>query len=128
MRDHIAFFEVEVFDFLNENPDSFEIIHCASTYHYFSDRQVDFLGAAHRALSHEGTLVLEVELADKGTEPEVIKRSRAVDSTPCAFPNRAMFLEQISGLFQIVAEFESVFQSGSYYHRVYFHLRPERAE
>lgn len=127
LRDNIAFFEAEALDFLSENPDSFEIIHCASTYHYFRDRQVDFLRAAHRALSHEGTLVLEVELADKGTEPEVIKRSRGVDSTPCAFPNRAMFLEKISGLFQIEAEFESVFQQGSYYNRLYFHLRPERA-
>lgn len=30
-------------------------------------------------------------------------------------------------LFQIEAEFESVFQRGSFFGRVYFHLRPERA-
>jgi SAM-dependent methyltransferase len=123
LRDNIAFFNAEALEFLSENPDSFEIIHCASTYHYFRERQVDFLREAHRALTNNGTLVLEVELADTGTEPETTKRSRGVDSTPCAFPNRAMFLEQISGLFQIEAEFESVFQRGSYYDRVYFHLR-----
>jgi O-antigen biosynthesis protein len=124
LRDNVAFLEADAFDFMAENPGSFEIVHCASTYHYFRDRQDEFLRVVHRALSQEGMFVLEVELADTGTRPEVIQRSRGVDSTPCAFPNRAMFLEHIRGLFCIRAEFRSVFQQGSYYDRVYFHLHP----
>lgn len=127
LQDNITFLQADAIDFLFENRDAFEIIHCASTYHYLRERQVDFLRAAHHALTNKGTLVLEVELADTGTAPEMVMRSRGVDSTPCAFPNRAMFLKQISGLFQIEAEFKSVFQRGSFYERIYFHLRPVRS-
>lgn len=126
LQDNITFLQADAIDFLSENRDAFEIIHCASTYHYLRERQVDFLRAAHHALTNKGTLVLEVELADTGTAPEMVMRSRGIDSTPCAFPNRAMFLKQISGLFQIEAEFKSVFQRGSFYERIYFHLRPVR--
>jgi len=122
---NVVFFEADAIDFLMEKTDSYEVVHCSSTYHYFRERQVDFLKAVRGALSRHGTLVLEVELADTGTNPEVIKRSRGVDASPCAFPNRAMFLEQIRGLFQVGAEFDSVFQRGSFYERKYFHLRPE---
>ncbi|HVW99098.1 MAG TPA: methyltransferase domain-containing protein, partial [Candidatus Babeliaceae bacterium] len=124
LRNNITFFRVEALEFLVENPDSFEIIHCASTYHYFREQQIGFLRAAHRALTPKGFLILEVELANTGSEPEIVKKSRGVDSTPCAFPNRSMFLQQISGLFEIDSEFTSVFQKGSFYNRIYFHLRP----
>lgn len=124
LRDNIEFFQAEALEVLSENPDSFEIIHCASTYHYFQERQIGFLREARRALTTNGILVLEIELGDTGTEPETTKRSRGVDSSPCSFPNRAMFLQQITGLFWIEKEFESVFQKGSLYNRFYFHLRP----
>jgi SAM-dependent methyltransferase len=121
---NITFYRTEALEFLSENPDSFEIIHCASTYHYFRERQIVFLRQAHRALTSSGTLILEVELSNTIAGPEIAKRARGVDSSPCAFPNRAMFQQQISGLFTIAAEFDSVFQKGSFYDRVYFHLRP----
>jgi hypothetical protein len=35
-----------------------------------------------------------------------------------------MFVQQITGLFTIEDEFDSAFQNGSFYKRVYFHLRP----
>lgn len=126
LRDSITFFKAEALEFLADSPNSFEIVHCASTYHYFRERQIAFLREAYRALSSSGVLVLEVELANTETKAEIIKRARGVDSTPCAFPNRAMFLQQIAGLFDIEDEFESVFQKGSFYSRVYFHLRPIR--
>lgn len=124
LNDSISFVNTEAWEFLSRNPNSFEVIHCASTYHYFRERQIVFLREAHRALTPNGVLVLEVELANTGTEPEMIKRARGVDSTPCWFPNNAMFLQQIDGLFNVEAKFESVFQKGSFYNRVYFHLRP----
>jgi ubiquinone/menaquinone biosynthesis C-methylase UbiE len=124
LRDNITFLNVGALEFLCANPNSFEIIHCASTYHYFREHQVAFLREVHRALKPRGILVLEVELANTDGEPEIVKRSRGVDSIPCAFPNRAMFMQQICGLFQVDNEFESTFQKGSFYSRVYFHLRP----
>jgi ubiquinone/menaquinone biosynthesis C-methylase UbiE len=124
LHNNIIYIKAEALEFLSENPNSFDVIHCASTYHYFRDRQIAFLREAKSALTYNGLLVLEVELSDSENKPEVIKRSRGVDSMPCAFPNRSMFLQQITGLFRIESEFESVFQSGSFYKRVYFHLRP----
>jgi SAM-dependent methyltransferase len=123
-RNNINFLNIGALEFLCANPNSFEIIHCASTYHYFREHQIAFLREVHRALKPSGILVLEVELANTNDEPEILKRSRGVDSTPCAFPNRLMFMQQISGLFQVDNEFESIFQKGSFYSRVYFHLRP----
>jgi ubiquinone/menaquinone biosynthesis C-methylase UbiE len=107
---------------------SFDIIHCASTYHYFRDRQIEFLRAVNRALKSNGTLVLEIELSDKGNNPTLERLSRGVDRTPCTFPNRPMFLEQINGLFSINAEFKSIFQEGSFFDLQYFHLTPIRAD
>jgi SAM-dependent methyltransferase len=127
LRENISFFKAEALTFLSANSGSFEVIHCASTYHYFREWQIAFLHAAHQALTDSGVLVLEVELANTGVGPEIIQRARGVDSSPCAFPNRAMFQQQISGLFTIAAEYESVFQKGSFYDRVYFHLRPVRS-
>lgn len=124
LHNNIIFIKAEALEFLSENPSSFDVIHCASTYHYFRDRQIVFLREANIALAPNGLLVLEVELSNTEGEPAMLKRSRGVDSTPCTFPNRAMFLQQITGLFEIENEFESVFQSGSFYKRIYFHLRP----
>lgn len=123
---NITFFKAEAIEFLSDKVNSYEVVHCSSTYHYFRDQQIDFLKAVHAALSEGGMLVLEVELADVEEEkPTVIKKSRGVDTEPCAFPNRAMFLEQIKGLFKIAGEFNSVFQRGSFYNRSYFHLKAE---
>lgn len=126
LKKNISFFNSEALEFLSENPRSFEVIHCASTYHYFRECQVAFLGAARGALVPNGLLVLEVELANEEGRPQMVKRSRGVDSVPCAFPNRAMFLQQIAALFTVEAEFKSVFQRGSFYERTYFHLRPRQ--
>jgi O-antigen biosynthesis protein len=120
---HVIFYERDAIDFLAANRQEFDVVHCASTFHYFRERQVPFLRAARDALADGGTLVLEIELADTGGQPETVQRARGVDSTPCFFPNRAMFLEQIASLFRIEAEFASPFQRGSFYDRVYFHLR-----
>ncbi|SFP66915.1 Methyltransferase domain-containing protein [Nitrosomonas cryotolerans] len=120
---NIIFSNMDAIEFLLDSINSFEIIHCSSTYHYFREQQIDFLKAANNALAQNGILVLEVEIANSMEKPEVIKKSRGVDSVPCAFPNREMFLIQISGLFEIVGEFDSVFQKGSFYNRKYFHLR-----
>ena len=125
LRDNVAFFESDIFDFLPEKRAAFDIIHCSSVYHYFRDRQLEFLKITRDALAEKGVFVLEVELADAGNRASLVRRSRGVDATPCVFPNRAMFLEQISGLFTILNEFESVFQKGSFYERVYFHLQSE---
>lgn len=120
---NITFFKAEAIEFLSDKANSYEVIHCSSTYHYFRDQQIDFLKVARCALSENGMLILEVEIADEGKKPMVIKKSRGVDTAPCAFPNRAMFLKQIKGLFKIENEFDSVFQKGSFYNRTYFHLR-----
>lgn len=125
---NISFVNAQAWEFLSNSPSSYEVIHCASTYHYFRERQIVFLREAHRALTANGILVLEVELANTSTEPEITKRARGVDSEPCWFPNNAMFLQQIDGLFNVEAKFESVFQKGSFYNRVYFHLRPIRVD
>jgi SAM-dependent methyltransferase len=124
LRDNIRFVHSEAVEYLSKGAEMFDVIHCASTYHYFRKRQVGFLRAAHRALSPDGRLVLEVELSDAGPEPEIIRRARDVDTIPCSFPNRAAFLDQIRDLFHIEAEYGSVFQRGSLYPRTYFHLRP----
>lgn len=126
---NISFFYEKAWVYLGEvTNSSFEVIHCASTYHYFREYQVVFLAEAHRTLTQEGRLILEIELAPSGNEPETVMRSRKVDSLPCAFPNRQMFLQQIKGLFNIEAEYKSVFQGGSFYDRTYFHLRPIRQD
>jgi hypothetical protein len=108
-------------------PGSFDVLHCASTYHYFRDRQAEFLDAAAGALADGGTLVLEVELAPEDAGSAVVWRSRKVDAEPCAFPTKEAFLKQIEGTFQVEAEFPSVPQGGSFYPRTYVHLRRSRA-
>lgn len=123
-RGNITFLNVDAFDFLADKSSEFDVIHCSSTYHYFRERQTDFVRSARSALSLDGFLILEVELSDEITDqPYTVYRARGVDPSPCAFPNRMLFIEQVSEYFDVVAEYKSVFQKGSFYDRTYFHLR-----
>ena len=120
----VSFLHMDAFEFFQRNKQRFDVIHCASTYHYFRDRQREFLQSTHDALVPGGLCVLEVEIANEDdAEAHLFYRSRGVDSSPCAFPNKKAFIEQIAGLFCIENESESVFQAGSFYERTYFHLR-----
>lgn len=126
---NVRYICADAFDYLaNAESGSFDVIHCASTYHYFRERQVEFLRLAHKTLQHDGRLVLEVELAPTETDPNAPSRvehlSRGVDSEPCDFPDIASFKRQIEGLFLIDRSVESVFQRGSFFDRRYFHLLP----
>lgn len=123
-KDNIRFLNADAFEFLSVKSSEFDVIHCSSTYHYFRERQTDFIRSAREALSLDGFLVLEVELSDEITDqPHTVYRARGVDPSPCAFPNRMLFIEQVSEYFDVVAEYKSVFQKGSFYDRTYFHLR-----
>jgi GT2 family glycosyltransferase/SAM-dependent methyltransferase len=121
---NVAFIHTDGMEFLAAHRTAVDVVHCASTYHYFGDRQMDLLRVAREALLPGGKLVLEVELADTGPRPEVVSRSRTPGGAPLAFPNRVMFEKQINGLFRIEAEYPSPHQSGAFYQRAYFHLSP----
>jgi SAM-dependent methyltransferase len=120
---NVFFYKSDALDFLFSRKGQFEVIHCASTFHYFREKQKQFLVNAHQALSENGFLVIEVELAERDESTDVIKKARGVDSEPCYFPTRKGFLSQINGLFEIKAEYESTFQQGSFFNRRYFHLQ-----
>jgi SAM-dependent methyltransferase len=123
-RTNVDFVQADAHEFLRANPGMFDVIHCASTFHYFREAQAEFLELARGAIRSGGSLVLEVELGKDTDKPETHWLSRGVDATPCAFPNRAMFELLLRDLFTIVEERESTFQAGSFHARHYFHLEP----
>lgn len=66
----------------------FDVIICASVFHYFRDGQQPFFRrVSEDLLKPGGTLVLEVGLYKEGDKPIVHKYSRRVDYEPCHFPN-----------------------------------------
>lgn len=120
---NVFFYKSDALEFLAERRKQFDVIHCASTFHYFRNKQKQFLINAHESLVKNGLLVIEVELAETINVPELIKKARGVDSEPCYFPNKLMFLAQIDGLYEVEREYISTFQKGSFFNRTYFHLR-----
>jgi SAM-dependent methyltransferase len=102
----------------------FDLILCASVFHYFRERQREFLPRALRLLDPGGLLVLECGLSDKEPgRPFVEERARAVDrGAPCHFPNEKALLEMAAG-FRVEWRGPSVTQPGDAQPRTVLHLR-----
>lgn len=119
-RGQVEFLNIDVFDYHG----IFDLIYCSSVFHYFRERQIEFLNKCYSMLNKNGILILEVELSTKENDiPFIEKYARGVDATPCYFPNEIIFTEWINKLFTIENKSKSVFQEGSRYNRYFFNLR-----
>ena len=106
-----TFFHSDFFEF-ESGP--FNTILCASTFHYFRNRQEDFLQKARALLIDAGELILEVGVSQEGgDQPFVEKYARHVDSDDCHFPNDAEYLRMArQNSFELVDKGRSIDQAG----------------
>ena len=119
---NVKFENVDFFNFKCRK--KYDIVFCASTFHYFRNNQSSFINKVWSdILAEGGVLVLEAELYPNNDVPEIKHRSRSVDKTPCSFPNEKYLENMITGKFLIEATNKSCFQKGSYYDRHFFVMR-----
>jgi len=107
---NVRFYHEDIFQFKTDY--KFDHISCASTFHYFRERQKEFIGIIYDLLEPGGLFHLEIGV---GTENEneafVQKYSRSIDSDPCYYPNHKA-LSNYFGKFEILSISPSVNQSG----------------
>lgn len=120
--DGIEFTEIDVFRL--EEQRKFDLIICLSVFHYFRQRQTEFLAKARRLLRPGGMLVLECGLSRQHVEQPFVELSaRSVDrGDPCHFPNEQAIREMAEG-FDVDVVGDSPTQPGDSIPRVVLHLR-----
>ena len=100
----------------------FDLIICFSTFHYFIDKQKEFLDLCHSYMNENGIFLLEVEeypLNDKAT---IDKTPRPADKIPYDYPNKLMMEEFCKNKFNVSDRYISTFQGGSLYDRYFYKL------
>jgi SAM-dependent methyltransferase len=104
---------------------TFDLIICFSTFHYFLDKQKDFLDRCYELLNDRGNLLLEIEEYPKNDVPEVNHEPRPLDpqKTRLDYPNNLQIQEWIRDKFVIIDTYPSVKQTGSVYDRFFYKLR-----
>jgi hypothetical protein len=110
----------DIFDFSVET--TYDIIFCASTFHYFGEKQKQFIELIHKMSDEKSEVFLEVEISPK-KDVDIDWASRNSDSCPMAYPTMSGFLNMVNGLFKIESTTESAFQPGSLYTRYFFKMR-----
>jgi SAM-dependent methyltransferase len=100
---------------------TYDMIFCASVFHYFGTKQLDFIKKLHELLDNNGIIYLEVEISPK-LNIDVDISTRGNDSQPLHYPTEKGFNVMISELFNIDNKEESAFQPGSLYTRYFYTL------
>ena len=119
---NVKFFHIDVYDFKPDN--KLDIVYASSVFHYFRDKQDYFFEHMHNLMSSDGLMVIEIELYEgEENKAYTYKYQRAVDDSPCHFPNQKMVEKMIKGKFEIKSKTLSVNQQGSKLNRYFFHLQ-----
>lgn len=107
---------------------NFDLVIAASVFHYFRERQQEFLDQVFDMLKPGGILVLECGVSKENPgEPHVQLFARKVDGDlPCHFPNR-MKLTEMTQRFTKAYEGPSVTQRGDPIPRYVFHFKKPAA-
>ena len=118
---NIDFECVDFFHYIPKEP--INVILCLSTFHYFREKQQEFLHKCYSILSDGGLLILEAGISmEYQGQTYTEKYKRGVDSEPCYFPNEHTLIEMASDLFTLVFECESVMQAGDEKLRKVYHF------
>lgn len=118
----IKLYAGNVFDFQEKD---FDLIYCFSTFHYFADKQYQFINLMHQLLNDNGVFILEVEESPTNQNvPFIEKRSRGGNlyENYLDYPNQLMIQTMINQKFNIVDRYQSVIQPGQFYDRYFYHL------
>lgn len=116
--DKIQLLNQSIFDVNLKNID---VAFCFSTFHYFTDKQTEFLKHIHVMLNVNGFFILEIEVSPNETGVE--KRKRGPNQGELEYPSHDEILKRIDGLFYVAMIEKSVFQPGQFYDRYFYHLR-----
>jgi 2-polyprenyl-3-methyl-5-hydroxy-6-metoxy-1,4-benzoquinol methylase len=102
----------------------FDLILTLSVFHYFRERQQEFLDRMHELLRPGGLLILEAGVSQKQPGEDFVEHYArfAADGTACHFPNRTA-LARMTARFGLEHEGPSVAQIGDLIPRFVFHLR-----
>jgi len=101
---------------------SIDLVLCFSTFHYFLEKQPDFLTICHRIIHPKGHLFLEMEQCPINSIPMVDSSPRIADNKAYHYPNQLMLEKWIENKFRIDFSVPSVRQGGSRYGRVIYRL------
>lgn len=101
---------------------SFDLIICFSTFHYFVNKQKEFINLVHNLLNTNGTFLLEVEEYPKNNDPFIDKTPRPADKISYDYPNNLMMLEFCRNKFNVSERYISTFQGGALYDRYFYKL------
>jgi SAM-dependent methyltransferase len=118
----IHFLQEDIFSYKFER--KFDLILCISTFHYFQEKQEEFLIKSSELLTDGGFLLLEVEeFPGKKDSPCIWQEVRPADRKMYRYPNELQIREWVKGLFKIQNKYLSVKQGGSLYERYFYRLQ-----
>lgn len=101
-----------------------DYIFCASVFHYFKERQEEFIQKVHDLLTDNGVLFIEVELyPDDSSYDGYVKRGN--DDNPLRYPSSNGFMQMIHNKFKLESKQISYKQPGCLYDRYMYKLRKQ---
>lgn len=117
---NVKFISSDIFD-VNEKAD---IILCASTFHYFREKQILFLEKYYNLLNKDGILVLECGTSEKKIDEIYVELySRNIDPVPCHYPNKKTLISMAESVgFSFLYYGDSVKQPGDSMNRKVYHF------
>jgi SAM-dependent methyltransferase len=103
----------------------YDYIICFSAFHYFKEKQVEFLQKSKKILRKGGRLLIEIGVSKMSDRLGHVERySRGVDKSPTFFPNEITFENWARRLgFSIACKKLSVNQAGDKNPRIFYDLR-----
>ena len=118
VKPNIEFILEDIFKYQFNN--KFNVILSASIFHYFRERQQEFIDKIYSILEENGLFFLEVEM---NPNQGLLKLSRLPNEVPCHFPDQNILNEMIQNKFTIIEKNISVRQKGSPNDRYFFILK-----
>lgn len=89
--DNVSFTCSDFFEF--DFQEKYDTIICFSTFHYFRNKQTNFLKTCKKIMTDDGILIIELGISENGGNKEYVQKfARAADKgVPCHFPNKFTF-------------------------------------
>jgi len=116
-KQNIEFKVCRAFSFSGE---TFDVIFCASTFHYFKEQQKHFFELLHSLLNNEGIALIEIEtLPNNQDSPQWSTGNKL----KVHYPNQKWIEKMSEPFLEIVDVYDSIEQPGSEYPRLFYKFK-----
>jgi len=101
-----------------DSSENFDVVFCASTFHYFGDSQEKFFTLVSNLVKIDGIVIIEIETYNNNDHPQKGSGNRKL-----AYPNKRWIEEKTAGKLEIIKIKKSLQQPGSDFPRFFYYFK-----